>query len=704
MKNLKKKRQKKFINLCLFITLMSIPTLARGTSNLVDVKVKEEEAKIKIELLTDKAVIKYDSFTLDKPPSLVIDLLDTQCSERELVIGRNGINKINLIPQEGNKTKVVISLIKLLPYQIQKLKNGLELTIDNPYHDYQLTTIEVKEDEAKVTLSISVTSPPQYKYFDLSNPNRIIIDFLNAINKIGELKITSKVIKNIIPGQRQIEPVKVARVIVELTEFMPYQVFSDEKQVTLELTKYPPLEEKVEKVTPPTPPQKPKTEPLPQIKEAPPLVKEVPPKGRKEAKHKVEKGVKKPSEPKPPVPISKIEPKEEKKETTLSLDFKDADILDVLRLIAHKVGMNVLPGKGVSGVVTVKLDEVPWRKALDLILANLGYIYTIDDNIIRVDTPTFLLGDTTTRIFKLNYAKASEMLSIVTNMMTTLANQQARRLGGGSLPLLGTVIEDARTNALIVTDIPYNVNQVEELIKKLDTMTPQVMIEAKIVEVTLDRRDMFGFQWFVEENKGGHSFRIGSYQTEGSPMGDRGEFLYSKISSKHPFESAIQALVIEGKANILSTPKILALDNESAQIIVGEDIPYQQTTSNEKGQILQSVSFRQVGIKLKVTPHINPDNFVMLDVKPEVSSLKEWAYGMPVISTKEATSQLVVKDGDTVVIGGIIDDQGTEKLNKVPFFGDLPFVGPLFRKKLTENRKIELLIFITPSIKKYNVT
>jgi len=699
MRNLKKKRQKKFIPLCLFLTLISIPTLARGAINFVDVKVMEEEAKIKIDLLTDRAVIKYDSFTLDKPPAIVIELSDTQSSEKELMIGRNGINKINLIPQEGPKTKVVISLIKLLPYQIQKLKNGLEITIDNPYHDYQLTTIDVKEDKSKVTLSISSTSPPQYKYFDLSNPTRIIIDFLNAINKIGEPKITSQVIKNIIPSQRQVEPVKVARVIVELTEFLPYQVFSDEKQVTLELTKYPQVE-KVEKVAPPPLP-KPKLEPLPQVKEAPPLVKEIPSeKIGKETKPKVKKEVKKPSEPKPPVYIPEIKPKEERKEPTLSLDFKDADILDVLRLIAHKVGMNVLPGKGVSGVVTVKLEDVPWRKALDLILTNLGYTYIIEGNIIRVDTPTLLLGDTTTRIFKLNYAKASEMLAIVTNMMTTLSNQQAKRLGGAT-PVVGTVIEDARTNALIVTDIPYNINQVEELIKKLDTMTPQVMIEAKIVEVTLDSKNMFGFNWFLEEKEGAHTFRLGSYQTEGWPVGDRGEFLYSKITSKHELDLAIQALVTEGKANILSTPQILALDNETAQIIVGEDIPYQQTTSNEKGQLLQSVSFRQVGIKLKVTPHINPDNFVILDVKPEVSSLKEWAYGMPVISTKEATSQLVVKDGETVVIGGIIDDQGTEKLNKVPFFGDLPFVGPLFRKKLTENRKIELWIFITPTIKKY---
>ncbi|MEW6096658.1 MAG: AMIN domain-containing protein [bacterium] len=692
MKKLKKKEQKRlFIQICVLITLMNIPALVTGTINFVDIKVMKEDAKIKIDFITDKAVIKYNSFTLDKPPSIVIDIQNTQCTERELSIGSNGVNRISLIPQEGPNTRAVINLIKLLPYQIQELKNGIEVIIDNPYHGYQLTAIDVKEDESKISLSISSTSPPQYKYFDLSNPTRIIIDFLNATNKIGETRVISKVIKNIIPSQRQVDPVKVARVIVELTEFMPYKVFSDENQVILELTKYPIVKE-VEKVAPP----KPTLEVLPKVKEAPPIVKEAPAKVKKEEKPEIEKRVvKEPPEPKPALP--EVKPKV-REVPTLSLDFKDADILDVLRLIAHKVGMNVLPGKDVKGVVTVRLDDVPWQKALDLILKNLGYAYIIDDNIIRVDTPTVLLGDTTTRIFRLNYAKAKDMTPIVTNMMTTLSNQQAKRMGGIT-PVLGTVIEDARTNALIVTDIPYNVNQIEEIIKKLDTMTPQVMIEAKIVELILDTRNMFGFKWSVEDKR--HHFTLGSYQTEGWAMGDRGEFLYSKITTGHELDLQIQALVSEGKANVLSTPKILALDNEKAEIIVGEDIPYQQTTTSEAGVVQTGVSFLQVGIKLAVTPHINPDNFILLEVKPEVSSLKEWAYGMPVVTTKEATSKLVVKDGETMVIGGIIDDQGTEKLTKVPFFGDLPFVAPLFRKKLTENRKIELLIFITPYIKKY---
>ncbi|MEW6608421.1 MAG: AMIN domain-containing protein [bacterium] len=684
---------KKLTQLYLIFTLIILPALAMAAMSLMDIKVSEEDAKIRINIITDKPMVKYNSFTADKPPAIVIELDNTQCAEKELIIGRNGINRINCIPQEGPKTKIVISIIKVFPYEIQQVKNGLEVIIDNPYHSYQLNKIDVKEDESKINLLISSSAPPQYKYFDLANPTRIIVDFLNATNKIGEIKTTSKFIKNITPGQRQTEPVKVARVMVELTEFMPYQVFSDENQVTLELTKYP-LEE-VKKITPVSTKETPK-EILPEIKITPPIAKKLPTKEIKEKEKPALpeiKEVKKPVESKPVLP--KIKPEEERKEEMLSLDFKDADILDVLRIIAHKVGMNVLPGKEVKGVVTVKLENVSWRKALDLILRNSGYAYIIDDNIIRVDIPTLLLGETTTRIFKLNYAKASEMAGIVTNMMTTLSTQQAKQMGGAA-PMLGTVIQDARTNALIVTDIPYNVNQVAGIIEKLDTITPQVMIEAKIVEVTLDTRNMFGFMWSMEDKR--HNFAIGSYQTEGWAMGDRGEFLYSKLTSGHNIEAILNGLVVEGKANVLSTPKILALDNEKAEILVGEDVPYQQTQESEQGKILTSVSFRQVGIKLAVTPHINPDNYILLDVKPEVSSLKEWAYQMPLISTKQATSKLVVKDGDTVVIGGIIDDQGTEKLNKVPFFGDLPFVGSLFRKKLTENRKIELLIFITPTI------
>ncbi|MFH1564218.1 MAG: AMIN domain-containing protein [Nitrospirota bacterium] len=710
MKHLKENHKKElFVRMCLFLTviLISVPGLVTGTAKFMDVKVMEEGSKIKIDFITDKPVIKYDSVTLDKPPSIVIDIYDTQCMEKELSIGRASITGINLIPQEGPKTRAVVGLIKLLPYQIQNLKNGIEVIIDNPYHGYQLTTIGVKEDESKISLSISSTSPPQYKYFDLSNPNRIVIDFLNAETQIGEVKLSSKLIKNILPSQRQVDPVNVARVIVELTEWTPYQVFSEGNQVILELTKSTPSIKGIEKIsTLSSPPSKPPKEILPKVKEAPPIVKKIPSeivrkKEGTEEKRIVKKatGVTKPTVQEV-MPKEEIKPKE-KIESTLSLDFKDADILDVLRLIAHKVGMNLFPGKDVKGMVTVKLDNVPWQKALDLILKNLGYAYIIEDNIIRVDSPTILLGDTTTRIFKLNYAKASDMVSIVTAMLTTLSSQQAKRMGG-VIPVIGTIIQDARTNAVIVTDIPYNVNQIEEIIKKLDTMTPQVMIEAKIIEVTLDTRNAFGFMWSVGSPEGKNpKFTVGSYQTEGWPLGDRGEFVYSKITSGHALDVAIEALVTEGKANILSTPKILALDNETAAIVVGEDIPYQQTTKVQTGEVMSNVSFRSVGVKLSVTPHINPDGFVVLDVKPEVSSLKEWVGGMPVITTKEVTSKLVVKDGETIVIGGIIADAGTEKLNKVPLLGDLPFVGPLFRKKMTENRKTELLIFITPYIKKY---
>lgn len=711
MKRLKGKREKK-----LFIILIStlatfsinIPTLiAGGSVKFKDVKIIEEDAKTKVYFITDKSVAKYTSFTLSNPPSIVIDIQNTQCEEKEIIVGRRGINKISITPHERVNTRGVISLVKLLPCQIQKVKDGIEVIIDNPYHEYQLTGINIKEDEFKISISILATAPPLYKYFDLSNPTRIIIDFLNATNKIGKVDVPTKIIKSITPIQRQIDPVNVARVMVELTEFLPYQVFSDGNRVTLELTKD--LLEEVERVPPPpkptpevVPPKVKEVPPPVRVKEAPPVVKRVPavPKVKKREEKVKEKPIIKkpvPIEP-PPVPVVReIKPKKEE-EPILSLDFKEADILDVLRVIGHKAKMNILPGKDVKGAVTVRLDNVPLFKALDLILKSLGYAYVIEDNIIRVDTPTVLLGETTTRVFKLNYAKASDMVGIVTNMLTTLAHQQARRMGGAP-PVVGTVIADTRVNGLIVTDIPYNVNQIEEIIKKLDTMTPQVMIEAKIVEVTLDKRNMFGFTWSVEGDQ--PYFVLGSYHIEGAPMGDRGEFLYSKITSAHEINLHLQALIREGKANILSSPKILALDNETAEIIVGENIPYQKTTTGEKGTVHTSVEFMPVGVKLKVTPHINPDNFIMLEVKPEVSSLKEWAYGMPVISTKQATSKLVVKDGETVVIGGIIDDQGTEMVTKVPLLGDFPFIGKLFRKKLTETRKTELLIFITPYIKKY---
>jgi len=211
-----------------------------------------------------------------------------------------------------------------------------------------------------------------------------------------------------------------------------------------------------------------------------------------------------------------------------------------------------------------------------------------------------------------------------------------------------------------------------------------------------------GFMWNIKDFL--HGFEMSSLMTQNTPMGDRGELVYGKVTSGHNINGAISAMISEGKANVLSSPSIRTLHGREAKIMIGEEIPYQQTTTQlsptaQTGVVQTNVVFREVGVKLTVVPFINPDNFVTLSVKPEVSSFKGWAENnTPIISTKSSVAQLLLKDGETVIIGGIIDDHGTEKTNKVPVLGDLPFVGRLFRLDAKENRKTELVIFITPHI------
>ncbi|MEK7812450.1 MAG: secretin N-terminal domain-containing protein, partial [Candidatus Desantisbacteria bacterium] len=507
-------------------------------------------------------------------------------------------------------------------------------------------------------------------YFETLNPPRIILDFLNATSdKVKDIKSDDKYVTGISVQQRSVDPINVARIIVETKESLPYSVSTQGKTVLLTLKKHDveksesPVEEKeIKKDT--TKSTLSKT-----------TVK------KKEKAKTVTHKKPKTSQPKASIPKT-ITEKAKTTGQTISMDFKDADLLDVLRLIAHKVGVNIVPGAAIKGIVTLRLDNVPWETAMDIILKTQGYTYLKEGNIIRVDIKENLIGETMTKVISLNYAMANEAVGII----------------AGALTPAGKAGADIRTNAIIITDTVGNFPRIEQLIKDIDTETKQVMIEAKIVEVYLDKTNQLGFMWSIKDLVEG--FQASSLMTETTPGGDRGEFLYRKLTSGYDISGMISAMVSEGKANVLSSPRIMTLNGKEANIVVGEEIPYQQTTTSQAGIVQSNVVFRQVGVQLTVTPFINPNNCVTLKVKPEVSSFKGWAFQTPILSTKSSMTQLLVKDGETVIIGGIIDDHGSNKTSKVPVFGDLPFIGRLFRLNMSENRKTELVIFITPHIQK----
>lgn len=323
-----------------------------------------------------------------------------------------------------------------------------------------------------------------------------------------------------------------------------------------------------------------------------------------------------------------------------------------------------------------------------------------------------------TKVFPLENAEASNLAEVLNELFQTTTFEQRRgtttttSARGGVLGTAAETLETARgltgnvkivaeetTNSLIITTYFRNFERLEKLIKELDVMLPQVLIEVKIVEVTLDDDSKFGVEWMWE-----HATTIGdkSYTqsgTTGFGLADEVYGLKYGILGQ-TLEGLLMALEKNTKVNILSTPRILTLDNREAVINIGQEVPYLESTQETAtGGILTSYNYRDVGVILTVTPRINKSETVTLDVNQQINSLIEFTlFNAPVIAKREASASVTVKDGQTMIIGGIIEDNNTETIHKVPIIGSVPFIGKLFQRKEAKMGKTELMVFITPHI------
>ena len=343
-----------------------------------------------------------------------------------------------------------------------------------------------------------------------------------------------------------------------------------------------------------------------------------------------------------------------------------------------------------------------------------------------------------TRIFTLEHADAANVSAVLNELLSTelLERQAATRtsfggggfgggfgdgfgggFGGGarSTGALGSgaqtadaargltgnvkIVADDETNALLITTFVRNFPAVEELVEQLDVLLPQVLIEAQIIEVTLDDDSVFGVEWMWEQ---GTTLNDKTYQQEGTTdFGLTDEIFglkYGIVSSK--LNAMLHALTKDTKVNILSTPRIMTKNNQEAIINVGQAVPFLVSTQETAtGGILTSTDFRDVGVILTVTPRINRSGTVSLDVNQQINSLVEFTlFDAPIISTREASAFVTIKDKQTMVIGGMIKDDKTETVHKIPVLGDIPLLGRLFRRTDTRLEKTELMVFITPHV------
>ncbi len=435
----------------------------------------------------------------------------------------------------------------------------------------------------------------------------------------------------------------------------------------------------------------------------------------------------------------------------LSLNFQNIEVRSLLQVIADFTSFNIVTSESVSGSLTLRLKDVPWDQALDIILQSKGLGMRKTGNVILVAPQDELsarekqqleskvnvenLEPLKTQVFQLKFAKAPDIMLRMTNPVgnaSQTANGQNQKAQSGMLSARGNVSADPRTNQLFVTDIPSRLRDIEALLARIDVAVRQVVIEARIVEasdsfgksigVRLGGADLRGVRGGDAGYSVGGSSRVavgGSYDAVANSTGYFGasesgamsNFVNLPAKSVGGAEAAkfaltlfnpsanrllnleIQAMEAEGKGTVVSSPRLLTADQVKALIEQGTDIPY--SVQSKDGPTL---AFKKAVLKLEVTPQITPDGQIILDLEINKDSVGERLPQGVAINTKAIKTQAIVDNGGTVMLGGIFESTEAKSESKVPLLGDLPYVGNLFKTRNTEINKTEMLVFITPRI------
>ena len=401
----------------------------------------------------------------------------------------------------------------------------------------------------------------------------------------------------------------------------------------------------------------------------------------------------------------------------IALDFYDTDIKNVFRIIREISGKNFAIDKNVTGKVTLTLERpVPWDQVLDLVLKMNQLGMTMEGDIIRIATLSTLAQEEKLRQAKLKAEKQAKQQEVALEPLTTeyipinYSNAESEILPHLQNILTenrGKISVDGRNNQIILTDTAEKIRQAKEIVEQIDKVTPQVIIEARIVEANTNFVREIGFDWgtiTLEEFDFGNQATFGptSFTADNIPanfnnLGSIG-FNFATLTGTtfSIVDAKIQAADVEGTTNIVSSPKIVTLDNKKAKIKQGFEVPYLERDSSGNA----TVNFKDVDLLLEVTPNVTPDDRIVMEIFVTKNDLVDPTADEPALSTNEAETEILVDDGDTIVIGGILKDTSTWAESGIPGLRQIPALGWLFKANKTEERKNELLIFITPQIVK----
>jgi len=384
----------------------------------------------------------------------------------------------------------------------------------------------------------------------------------------------------------------------------------------------------------------------------------------------------------------------------VSLDIQGADIYTVLRSISEYSGVNIVMGYDVpvkvNNSVSFHLENVPWGEALEMVLRSAHLWYRQDGNIIRVDTEENLRNEDLARS---NAARQLEEVMPLTTKIVEVVYANAAELKPTvekSLTRRGVVEVDSRTNSILVTDIAPRVEAAVDMIRHLDSQTPQIEIVAKLVDVDARYSRDLGVLWGVGGLHNAQGLSGEATAGANDVIDPSAAVRFGVVRSWGTVSAVLSAMEQDNKANIISNPRVTTVNNREARILVGKKIPL--IVLDEAGNAVTELV--TIGITLRVTPHINDNNRITLDLHPEVSDLAAQAtvQGGVIINTSEADTRVMVSNGETAVIGGLIRSNETKLVRGVPVLKDVPLVGALFRSSSDVQEKRELLIFVTPRI------
>jgi type II secretory pathway component GspD/PulD (secretin) len=489
-----------------------------------------------------------------------------------------------------------------------------------------------------VRVTIACSGKPNISSFVSSEPAAVVIDIMDAVSRLGEERISSSYYPVTAVTVKASEATSGVRVTVLLRDVVRHKITNENGIITIQLG----------------------TEPLRPVP---------PPESQDQFSGK------------PP----------------LTLLVQDAEVTSVLRMLARQFGLNLLVTQDVKSVVSVRLNEVPLRAGLEALVKAAGCNMVEDKSGLIIVKPLKkeMYGELQTRVFNLDYVEAEDALKAVNKVLSPQGNavQGFRRVGTKA----GAGQE--RSAILVVTDLPEALDEVAKVLAELDRPVPQIAIEAKFIETTHSSEDRFGIDWTP----------VASFTTELPKIGDEvaipvivREMLFGKISFTN-FTAAFELLMARGRSRVLANPRTVTLDNQTATVSMGLNVPVREVNKDPNtGEITYTWKTRSIPISMEVTPHVTSDGMITMKVKPSVKAITGWVGSaddrQPIVAEREAETQVKVAEDEVVVIGGLVKDEETRNVGKIPLLGDIPILGHLFKKTSIERTKSDLMIFIIPHI------